>query len=622
MQYERFDNYLLLEKLAAGGMAEVYLGKLISSQGINKFVAIKRILSQFSEHPEFIEMFREEAKIAANLRHSNIVSIHYFGFEKNQLFLVMDFVEGQNLRQTLNVLKKENRNLSIDQVVYLIKEIAAGLDYAHRALDDTSGKPLNIIHRDMSPQNVMISFDGEVKIVDFGIAKTENQIDQTQSGTIKGKFGYMSPEQADGKQLDGRTDVFSLGVILWELLSGERLFVAANEAATLKKVRDCQIPSLRKINPEIPAELERIAMKALTKDLSLRYQSAQSLHKDLNRFLNIHYPEFSKQEFSRLMKSVFHEMFLDNRKKLADYSKIVVSEPDSKGKEVTVTLTEDTGHTLKVGDEPIPGLDISINTSTKNVKLSSLRNTANTENSQVSMPHVMVPKTASYTPPSANDYQPYGAVQNKVNFQKKSNYMTPTLILVAGISLGYYVLNKKNENKSTANKHITEPQRVVASKAELPTKQKLTSVSIQSIPQGGVIEVNGQRLGITPYLGNLPSSQVTKIIIRKEGYVTFEHSQLIGEEPYRLEAALQAEAPKGYISIDLVGAPLDTVITVNGLRVNDKSQLSLYAVPAKTPIKIVAYSPFSNSEAKVQLQVGVNEKKQVKMILTRRAANE
>ncbi|PWU21599.1 MAG: hypothetical protein C5B49_02350, partial [Bdellovibrio sp.] len=314
---ETFGKYLLLEKIASGGMAEVYLAKSIGANGINKFVAIKRILPQYSDNQEFIEMFKEEAKIAVNLNHGNVVSIFDFGVEKSQFFLVMEFVEGQNLRQILNHMKKEAREFSIDQVTYIVKEVAAGLDHAHRCLDGATGRPLNITHRDMSPQNIMISFEGEIKVVDFGIAKAENQVEHTRAGTIKGKFGYMSPEQAEGQAVDLRTDIFSLGIVLWELLAKDRLFVAQNEAATLRKVRECQIPSLRKINPSIPPELERICNKALAKDRSLRYQTAAAFHKDLNRFLNLQYPEFSAQEFSKFMKSLYNKMYVENRKKFS-----------------------------------------------------------------------------------------------------------------------------------------------------------------------------------------------------------------------------------------------------------------------------------------------------------------
>lgn len=320
--FEAFGKYILLEKLATGGMAEVYLAKNNGAGGIGKLVAIKRILPQYSENPEFIDMFKDEAKIAVNLAHSNVVSIHEFGVEREQFFLVMDFVEGRNLRQILNKMKKSGLSFSVEQVLYVIKEVAAGLDSAHRCLDRSSGKPLNITHRDMSPQNVMISFEGEVKVVDFGIAKAETQIENTRAGTLKGKFGYMSPEQAEGQVVDLRTDVFSLGIVLWELLANDRLFVANNEINTLRKIRDCQIPSLRKINPNIPAELERICNKSLARDRNLRYQTAAAFHRELSRFLNRQFPDFSPHDFSVFIKTLFAGEILDHRKKIVDYSRV------------------------------------------------------------------------------------------------------------------------------------------------------------------------------------------------------------------------------------------------------------------------------------------------------------
>lgn len=323
--FESFGKYVLLEKLATGGMAEVFLARGTGAGGIGKFFAIKRILPQYADSPEFIDMFKDEAKIAINLNHSNIVSIHEFGVEKGQFFLVMDYVEGRNLRQILNKMKKTGLQFSIDQIVYMIKEVAAGLDHAHRCLDGSTGKPLNITHRDMSPQNVMVSFEGEVKIVDFGIAKAESQLETTRAGTLKGKFGYMSPEQAEGQPVDLRTDIFSLGIVLWELLANDRLFVANNEINTLRKIRDCQIPSLRKINPNIHTELERIVQKGLARDRNLRYQTGAALHRDLNRFLNRQFPDFSPQDFAVFIKSVFADEILSLRKRLVDYTKVNVA---------------------------------------------------------------------------------------------------------------------------------------------------------------------------------------------------------------------------------------------------------------------------------------------------------
>lgn len=329
--YEYFGKYILLEKLAAGGMAEVWLARAPGAGGIGKFVAIKKILPQFSDNPEFIQMFRDEAAIAMNLSHSNIVGIFEFGQEKQQLFLVLDYVEGRNLRQILNKMKTNNQSFNVDQIIYMVKEIAAGLDHAHRSLNSATGKPLNITHRDMSPQNIMTSFEGEVKIIDFGIAKAENQMENTKTGTLKGKFGYMSPEQAEGLPTDLRTDVFSLGIVLWELLANDRLFIANNEINTLRKIRECQVPSLSKINPNIHPELERIVMKALTRDRNLRYQTAAALHRDLNRYLNRQYPDFSPHDFSVFIKTIFADEILETRQKLIDYSKIPF--PEQMGKQ-------------------------------------------------------------------------------------------------------------------------------------------------------------------------------------------------------------------------------------------------------------------------------------------------
>ncbi len=321
-KFEQFGKFILLERLAAGGMAEVFLAKSLGASGVNKFLAVKRILPQYSDKREFIDMFKEEAKIAVNLNHGSVVSIYEFGIEQGQFFLVMEYVEGRNLRQVLNEIKKRNIQFSIEQIVYMIKEVAAGLDHAHRLINGTTGRPLNLVHRDMSPQNIMLSFEGEVKVIDFGIAKAESQMEATQAGTLKGKFGYMSPEQADGQVVDSRTDLFSLGIVLWEMLANDRLFTSNSEAAILRKIRECQIPSIRKINPSIPVELENIVLKALAKDKTQRFQTAAAFQKDLNRFLNVQYPDFSPQDFSVFIKNTFSEFYTESKKKLVDYSKV------------------------------------------------------------------------------------------------------------------------------------------------------------------------------------------------------------------------------------------------------------------------------------------------------------
>ena len=324
-KYETFGDYILLEKLASGGMAEVYLAKKITSGGVQKFVAIKRILQQFSDSKDFIAMFKDEAKIAINLSHSHVVSIYDFGTQNSQFYIVMEFVEGRNLRQILNRIQKVKKQFSIAQVTHIIKQVTEGLDYAHNCIDPTTGQPLNIIHRDISPQNIMLSFEGNAKVVDFGIAKAAHQIESTQAGTLKGKFGYMSPEQVEGQTVDRRTDIFALGIMIWEMLANQRLFLANNEINTLRKIRECDVPRLRDINPNIPLDLDKIVQRALKKDRSERYKTAFDMHRDLQSFLSRFEPDFSTKDISKFVRELFSEEIINIRKKQMTYAQVKIN---------------------------------------------------------------------------------------------------------------------------------------------------------------------------------------------------------------------------------------------------------------------------------------------------------
>ena len=270
---EKFGKYILLEKIATGGMAEIYLAKAPGASGINKYLAIKRILPQYSENPEFIEMFKAEAKIAINLAHSNIVSIYEFGVEKGQFFLVMDYVEGKNLRQVINRIKQKRETLQIDQILYIIREVAAGLDSAHRCLDGATGRPLNITHRDMSPQNIMLSFEGEVKICDFGIAKAPIATgdDLTNDNIMMGTAKYLSPELVRGKPLDGRADLYGLGLVLYECLAGRVPFIGETDADTALARLQREPTDLGRLRPSLSPQLIKVIHKLLARNPDHRF---------------------------------------------------------------------------------------------------------------------------------------------------------------------------------------------------------------------------------------------------------------------------------------------------------------------------------------------------------------
>jgi serine/threonine protein kinase len=300
-----FGRYYLTQKIAMGGMAEIFRAKSIGAEGFEKTVVIKRILPHFSEDESFVTMFQDEARVAAHLNHANVVQIFDFDEVDGLYYIAMEYVEGQDLKRALDIGAKLGNPMNIAQSVYCMIEAGQGLDYAHKR--EVDGKPLNIIHRDISPHNIMVSYNGEVKIMDFGIAKAASRSTKTRVGTVKGKCAYMSPEQARGKQLDGRSDLFALGVCLWEMLSGKRLFVGESDFETLNNVLRAEVPSLCDMNPDVPIELDAIIQKALDRDVDARQRDVSEWVGDLRRWFYSAVPDPSAVTLKTYMHSLFNE---------------------------------------------------------------------------------------------------------------------------------------------------------------------------------------------------------------------------------------------------------------------------------------------------------------------------
>lgn len=287
-------------------MAEIFKGQALDSHGLERPVVIKRILPHIAANPEFVQMLIDEAKIAVMLSHGNIAQIYDLGKVAEDYFIVMEYVEGKTLSQIVKRLRTEGRHLPIAHAIAICIEIAKGLDYMHRKTDER-GNLLHIVHRDISPQNIIISTSGTVKIIDFGIAKAKNKISTTDSGVLKGKFAYMSPEHAEGEKLDHRADIFSLGVILFELITDQRLFKGKNNLDTVRKVKRAKVPLPSGIRRGIPKELDEIIVNALQRDRNKRYSSAEDLAQDLNKLLVNYYPEFSPRDLAQFLKELFPE---------------------------------------------------------------------------------------------------------------------------------------------------------------------------------------------------------------------------------------------------------------------------------------------------------------------------
>jgi serine/threonine protein kinase len=273
-----------LEKIAVGGMAELFKAQQRGVQGFQKIVAIKRILPHFSDNEDFVTMFIDEAKLAAQLTHPNIVQIFDLGKAGSSYYIAMEYVNGRDLRTLLRKVREFRMPFPEQVAAFVVMRVAAALDYAHRkrGFDD---KELKLVHRDISPQNVILSTEGSVKLVDFGIAKAASKASHTVAGALKGKLLYMSPEQATGQPLDNRSDLYSLGLVLFELLTGERCFQADSELGVLEKVRLGRISDLASLNPTVSRDMSAIVSKALQKGVDHRYPSARFMERDLRDYL-------------------------------------------------------------------------------------------------------------------------------------------------------------------------------------------------------------------------------------------------------------------------------------------------------------------------------------------------
>ncbi|PTL78171.1 serine/threonine-protein kinase [Vitiosangium sp. GDMCC 1.1324] len=305
MSIENYGKYQLIKRLAMGGMAQIYLARQRGPEGFEKLVVVKRILPHLAENDEFVRMFLDEARIAARLDHPNIVQIFDLGAQDDSFFIAMEYIHGEDLRRVWKRAERSGQLIPVPLVCRVMIEACAGLDHAHKKVD-ANGKPLNIVHRDISPQNILLTFEGRAKVVDFGIAKAADQATETRSGVLKGKYSYMSPEQASGqKKLDCRSDIFALGVVLYELLTGARLFKRTNDMATLQAVAECDIKPPSQLNPRVPKDLDPIVMKALARAPEDRYAEALGLQLALEDWLIAHQLPSSTAHVAAFMQDLY-----------------------------------------------------------------------------------------------------------------------------------------------------------------------------------------------------------------------------------------------------------------------------------------------------------------------------
>ena len=317
------QRYKVIERIASGGMAEVFRAESAGLEGFKKTVAIKRVLPHLAEKKQFIGMFLDEARLSAYLSHSNCVQVFDIGVGDNTYFIVMEYVDGSDLKGVIEYRKRLGQPFPVEEACLVCVRICEGLAYAHE-VTDARGQCMNIVHRDMSPPNVLITRYGEVKIVDFGLAKANSQLERSEPGIIKGKFSYLSPEAAQGLPVDAKTDIFAVGIILWELLAGRRLFLGESDLETVRMVQQARVPSVKRFNPRVSVELEAVLNKALALDPRQRYPTARDFGRDLNKILFNLSREVSSFEIAQLVIPIWRER-IEKKKQRADRGSIIGS---------------------------------------------------------------------------------------------------------------------------------------------------------------------------------------------------------------------------------------------------------------------------------------------------------
>ena len=345
---DRFGQYEILERIASGGMAELFKARRSGVEGFQKIVAIKKILPHLADNEEFIAMFADEAKLAAQLNHPNIVHIFDLGkIESGGYFIAMEYVDGRDLRAILHSAREVGIPLPIPLAVYIASKVAAALDYAHRRRE-ADGHELKIVHRDVSPQNILISYEGDIKLCDFGIAKAASKASQTQSGALKGKVRYMSPEQAWGRAIDRRSDLFSLGCVLYEMLTNQVLFRGDTDLNVLEKVRAAEVMPPSSVNPDVGKNLDAIVLKALAGEPEARYANASEMLRDLEAVLYAHTPAPGSADLAIYLHRLQVEESARQESRVRVAARAAAPEPELKKK------SKGTAVVRRGGSAPIP----------------------------------------------------------------------------------------------------------------------------------------------------------------------------------------------------------------------------------------------------------------------------
>jgi eukaryotic-like serine/threonine-protein kinase len=593
----RFGRYTLVKKLATGGMAEIWLARQRGLAGFNRFVVIKKILPHLSEQNTFRQMFLDEARTSAQLTHPNIVQIYDLGQEGDSYFIAMEFIAGENLAAIAWRGVKRKQPLPVSYAAQAIADSCKALHYAHH-LKSPTGQALEIVHRDISPQNILVTYEGEIKLVDFGIAKAASRSESTKTGMLKGKFSYMSPEQCLGASVDMRSDIFALGIILYELCTGKRLFKHESELMILEMITKRTIPPPSRLVPGLSERLEAVIMKALEKDVGVRFQTGQEMQIALEDYLRSEAPQVSSADLANYMRGLFADKIEEKRK-----LKEIASQDDFDGN--LGQEEEATEHEVgQSNPSEAPGRRRVVHglSPSEVARANGGRQMAQTGTFGQRLP--IVPPTPSHS--GFSNTSPSGGLTGNLNgpLTVGSPWQARLIIgfsfLVIVVTIGFLIANLWYRQSGP-----TPPPP--------PTPMSFGRLSLESVPLGAGIYLNDEpmilqsngtapgEIARTPSdLTGLSFGQTYRIRMEKDGYHTFETTVAMDGKSNGQTIRPQLEAYPGRLVVEVVGDyNKDAVVYANDKSLGKGPRIS-QQMPGDSLVEIRATVP---STARVRCTV-------------------
>lgn len=653
-KFKRFGKYLILDHLVDGGMAKICRARFLGEQA-NKIVAIKMVQAQYSKDPSFVQMFEDELKVTFDLLHPNIAQVYDYGMVDEQLYSAMEYIDGANLKQFLDRLKEKKYVFPVEISTYIISQVSQALHYAHNFTDKLSGKSSNIIHRDISPHNVMLTYDGAVKVIDFGIAKADSNSEATQAGTIKGKLSYLAPEYLDGLDLDHRYDQFSVGISLWEMLCSRKLFTAKNDLAVLKQIQACKIPKPSSINPNVPAELDEIVLKALSKDRNQRYENMDKLNRALVKFLYSNYPEFNATDLGYFAKQLFTEEITSDRKKFVEFGKIDIKPylnalaSENSGQNSNSDTNESSGSfvgdevrtgkiVLDLGDfsktkSSIQEVDLALDVAGKTAGGVKMKNNSSTATRKIKRrtpangeqrdkaPGTKLKRVRAVNTSKMTKIARSKVSKGKSSSAKKKGSLVPTII-AAGIAIFIFTQNDSIQKNTGVDILCTlgaNCTKVIDDTPEAtPSDQVSTngSISFGNFDSRMEVFVDGKRVNVKGISFKYPIGGDHELVIKRSGFKKWIYPETISltkVKPYlSIKIPELQEVKMGYISSSQNFTSGSVIIyTVDGENFERNLPLKNERIPAGTYDAVIA-NKLLQTERKIRFTVKENKKEVIR----------